>query len=379
MSSSRCWRALAGVLSIVSLACTPAARGPQGVLVGLTSGRTLWIAWPNGTPRLVTEKQPLLVPREDGMWWVGVVARCVVESGGGGWVEDTIFMRRTDRVFVTRAGEEARVELDGNTCGEVEEEVLELRTKARKPAPRDSTMPEEEPLNPETFYCVIDSRRITYASPALLSIEARTYDTEFCNPARYSTSGRNIVREFASQTRVPLRPLLSKEVSAKWEEVFAESDGSGFPAESPGGLLDSSWAIRRQRGAWAAYVWMEGSIASRGGQEPEEGDVLPHSFTGDAPLPISWDELVRQVPNSSDAVASPSGDYILVQKADSLLLFRPRNGQLGPPSLSVHVGYGDDLTMVRWATPRETRRWSAELPALEPPKVRVVSPPPEGT
>jgi len=364
-------RALIGVLLLICGACTAGAPRHQGVLVGLTSGRTLWIAWPNDSARVVAETPHLLVPRTDGMWWAGVVTRCVIEEGGGGWVDDTIFIGRTDRLFVTRAGEEARVELDGTTCDAVEREVLDLRTRARKAKARDS---EEEPLNPETFYCSIYSRRITFASPTVLSIEARNIGTEFCSPAKYSTSGNNIVREFTSRTRVPLRPLLPADASARLDSLFIDSDGAGFFAGDPAASIDSTWGIRRQQGAWSARVWVDGPIVARGGHETEEGPLLPHSFTGDTPLPISWTELVRQVPNAGDAIASPPGDYILVQKADSLLLFRLTNGQLGAPLLSVHIGYEGELAMVRWATPDETRRWNEMLPALQPPSVQVVAP-----
>ncbi len=343
----------------------------QGALVGLSSGRTLWIAWPNDSARIVTEKPHLLVPRDDGMWWAGVVTRCVVEEGGGGWVEDTIFIGRTDRVFVTRAGEEARVELDGTTCDETEREVLDLRTKARKPAPPDSAAAEDEHLNPETFYCTINARRITFASPTALSIEARHRDTEFCNPARYSTSGANIVREFTSRTRLPLHPLLPADVSARLDSIFIDREGFVYFADDPAANIDSAWGMRRQQGAWSARIWIDGPIVARGGQETEEGPLLPSSFTGDAPLPIAWAELVRQVPEARDTFASPTGEYILVQKRDSLLLFRMTDKQLGAPLLRVNIGYDEELAMVRWATRGETRKWNATLPALAPPTVRV--------
>ncbi|HJU66736.1 MAG TPA: hypothetical protein VJ650_00715, partial [Gemmatimonadaceae bacterium] len=243
------------------------------------------------------------------------------------------------------------------------------------PAPRDSTMPEEEPLNPETFYCSIYSRRITFASPTVLSIEARNIGTEFCSPAKYSTSGTNIVREFGSLTRVPLRPLLPPNVTAQLDSLFMDSEGFVYFADDPAANIDSTWGIRRQQGAWSARIWVDGPIVARGGHETEEGPLLPHSFTGDAPLPMPWTELVRQVPNAGDAIASPTGDYVLVQRADSLLLFRQTSGQLGSRLLSVHIGYYEELAMVRWATPSETRRWSSELPRLAPPTVRVVSSP----
>jgi hypothetical protein len=351
----------------------PGVDAHQGVLVGLTSGRTLWVAWPNDTARVVTEEPHLLVPRDDGLWWAGVVTRCEVGEGGGGWVEDTIFVDRTDAVFVTRAGEEARVPLDGTTCDAAEQEVLDLRTRARKDAPPRDSLELEQELNPETFYCSIYSRRITFASPAVLSIEKRNMGTEFCSLAKYSTSGENVVTAFTSDTRVALRPLLSKDVSARLERLFSDSTGCADPAEDPGRRVDSTWAIRRRQGAWVARIWMDGPVVCRGGQETEGGEpLLPHSFTGDSPLPMTWSELVRQIPNATDAISSPSADYILVQRADSLMLFRSTDRQLGSPLLSVHIGYYEELAMVRWATPDEARRWNATLPALEPPRVKVV-------
>lgn len=352
------------------LAASCASGAEDGVLLGLTSGRTLWIAWPNDAARLVTEKPHLVVPRNDGMWWAGVVARCTVGEGGFGWVEDTIFVDRVDAVFVTRAGGEARVTLDGTTCDAAEQEVLELRTRRRGDTPRDSATLEEGRLTPETLYCNIYSRRITFASPTVLSVEGRNSGTEFCSPAKYSTSGANRVTEFTSPTRVAVRPLLSKEASARLEQLLADPDD---PVESPGGRVDSTWTIRRQQGAWVAQMWIDGPIAARGGYETEDGEPLPQSFTGDAPLPLPWSEVVRQLPNARDAIASPSGNHLVVHRADSLLIVRMNGGELGRVMLRVHIGYDDELAMVRWATPDETRRWNAELPALEPPKVRVVS------
>lgn len=119
-------------------------------------------------------------------------------------------------------------------------------------------------------------------------------------------------------------------------------------------------------------MWIDGPIVARGGYESEEGEPLPPSFTGDSPLPMDWAELVRQLPNTGDAVASPSGRRVLVQRADSLLLLRVNGREVGPVMLGIHVGYDVGLAMVRWATPDETRRWNASLPGLEIPTIRVL-------
>ena len=364
-------RTLACLGTFVALACSPPA--PKGVLVALTTGRTMWIAWPNDTARLVADKPYLLVPRNDELWWVGTVARCSIDREGGGWVEDSIFLSRNEALFITRAGDVARVRLGGVLCEQAEQQVLADRARAfTNASAEDSARIEAGALNPETFYCNTEDRRVTFASDTVLSIERRARNTEFCNPAKYSTWGENIVTRFASRERILLRPLLPESVAVRMERAFSDTSGCGFTPEDPGGRVDSTWAIRRLRGTWVARLWVDGPIVCRGGQEDEEGgEVLPRSFTGEAPLPLDWSEIVRQLPNVGDATASPVGDYLLAQRADSMMLFRVIDGRLGPPLLRIHVGYGEELVMIRWATPDEARQWSATLPNLAPPRIHV--------
>ena len=366
-------RALACLVVLGTLACTRTPPAAKGVLVGLTTERTLWIAWPNDTARVVADKPFLIVPRNDEMWLVGVVSRCAVaRDAGGGWVEDSVFIERTQAIYTVRAGNDARVRLSGVLCEQAEQEVLADRARAFAKASReDSASIEAGALNPETFYCNTDDRRVTFASDTVLSIERRARNTEYCNPAKYSTWGNNIVTRFGSRERILLRPLLPDSVRTMMERAFSDTSGCGFTEEDPAAALDSSWAIRRQRGEWAARRWVDGPIVCRGGQEDEEGEPLPRSLTGEPPLPIAWDELVRQLPNITDATASPAGDYVLAQRADSMMLFRVTNGQLGPPLVRIHVGYGEELVVIRWAAADEERRWSATLPTLAPPRIYV--------
>src|SRR5919108_2202191 len=153
---------VAGVAVLLASACQRRL-AHDGLLIGLTSGRTIFIAWPNDSSRLVTEKPHLLVPRDDGMWWVGVVSRCTIGEGGFGWVEDSVFLYRGDAVFVTRAGEDARVTLDGTTCEEAEKELL-----GREPARADSSGGEY--FSVEQLYCGLDMARVTFVSPSVLSV-----------------------------------------------------------------------------------------------------------------------------------------------------------------------------------------------------------------
>jgi hypothetical protein len=362
---------------IAALAAGACHRGPShdGLLLGLTSGRTLLVAWPNDSARLVADMPYLLVPRDDGFWWVGVADRCTIGEGGGGWVKDTLFLYKEEAVFVTRAGEDARVTLEGTTCQAAARELLAKGPRLDPDAVPVDLAASDDSLYLENLFCERDTRQITFVSSTAMSVAERTASTEFCSPAKYSTSGRNVVTRFATSERVPLRPLLGPERFAELERIFSDSEGCAYPSEDPGATVDSTWSIGRWEGAWVVRTWAEGPVVCRGGSENEgPGDTLPRSFTGDAPLPLPWSEVAKLGVNTQDAAASPSGEYVVVQKSDSVLLMRWDGKQLSAPILRVHVGYYEGFTMIRWATPDETRRWSDTLPTLQPPRIVVLPP-----
>jgi hypothetical protein len=362
------------LVCVAALAAVACHRAPahDGLLLGLSSGRTLFFAWPNDSARLLADKPYLLVPRDDGFWWVGVAGRCTIGEGGGGWVEDTLFLYEEEAVFVTRAGEDARVTLDGTTCQAAARELLAMAPRKHSDAAVDVAASDDS-LHFENLFCQRDTRHITFVSSTVLSVAERSASTEFCSPGRYFTSGRNVVTRFASSERIPLRPLLGRERIVELERIFSDSEGCAFPSEDPGATVDSTWAIGRWEGAWVVRTWAEGPVVCRGGQENEgPGDSLPRSFTGDAPLPLPWSEVRKLGINTLDAAASPSGDIVVVQKSDSILVMRWDGKQLSAPLLRVHVGYYEGVVMIRWATPDETRRWTDTLPTLRPPRVLVV-------
>jgi hypothetical protein len=273
---------------------------------------------------------------------------------------------------VTRAGEDARVTVDGTTCQAAARELLAMAPRKHSDAAVDVAASDDS-LHFENLFCQRDTRHITFVSSTVLSVAERSASTEFCSPGRYFTSGRNVVTRFASSERIPLRPLLGRERIVELERIFSDSEGCAFPSEDPGATVDSTWAIGRWEGAWVVRTWAEGPVVCRGGQENEgPGDSLPRSFTGDAPLPLPWSEVRKLGINTLDAAASPSGDIVVVQKSDSILVMRWDGKQLSAPLLRVHVGYYEGVVMIRWATPDETRRWTDTLPTLRPPRVLVV-------
>ena len=360
-----------GCVALLTGACTSSTPAPAGVLLGLTSGRTLWIAWPNDTARLITETPHLVIPRDDGMWWAGVARRCTLGEGGGGWVEDTVFVFLEEAVFVAPPGEDAHVTLSGMPCDQAERGVLAARAEAPS-TPSETEAADESPPSREELYCSNHTRRITYASPTTLSLEIRHIGTDFCSPASYATSGANRVRRLDSNERIMLRPLLDSAALAPLLARFNDSVGCGYVAEDPAAEVDSAWAIGRHEGRWVARLWVEGPNFCRGGQDTEGGPPLPASFTGDSTPPIAWTDVVRQLPNVFDAAVSPSGTHILARRSDSLMILPLKDGNIGAPLLTMHIGYDGELSMIRWATEKEAARWTRTLPTLQPPTVHIM-------
>ena len=387
--------AVAGVTAIIACAAhTPGTRhaeGPRagtsdevGLLVGLSSGKTLWIAPQGAAMRLVATKANLLVPRADGFWWVGTARRCRVEASGGDWVEVTDFVGSEEALFVTRAGQPARVTLGGGPCDEAEQETLRRRAaRARAaadsaaggdPALRDSLVADATERQPDGLACSVERRTVTFVSPSAIAVEERNSATEYCSPAKYYTSGENTVIRFASNERLPLRSLLSASQRAAVEKEFAESGGCGFEDELTVDRVDSSWAVRRAEGAWVTSFWVNGPIVCRGGLDLELAVPLPASFTGDAPLPVAWAELRRQVPNARDAAGSPAGAHLAVLVADTLSVVRVRRGSIGEPVVKIPVEWTDEFVMLRWTSATEVAQWNRTIPALPEPVVLVEAP-----
>jgi hypothetical protein len=376
------------VLAALAGCARDAVPDESGLLIGLSSGRTLWIAPRLGTLQVAATKQALLIPRADGFWWTGRERRCTVSeyNGEGVNIDAGIFVSRVDALWLTRAGDTARVTLDGTDCADAERDAMRRRAvaataQADSAAARgDSTGLAESRLDtlnvPEDIDCSRNTQRITFASPSALSVETRYVVTEYCSPGKYYTSGSNAVIPFDTAQRVTLRPVLS---DAQWAELTkppSDSSACGFEEERTPGHLDSAWAVVRSHGKWVAGFFIDGPIVCRGGEESNGGSEfeLPASFTGSNALPVEWEELEKRIPQLRDAAASPSGRQIVMLAGDTLSIVSVRGGKLGKSLLKVAVGSLEELVMVRWATGRELAEWTRVIPALAEPRVLVRDP-----
>src|SRR4051794_22924094 len=106
--------ALAALLSCRNGSGDHAPRPEAGLLLGLSSGRTLLIAAESGRPALVAERRPLLVPNGKTFYWVGTVSRCSVDTASSDLVPEQEWVAQQEEVYVVPAGDTARVEMAGS-------------------------------------------------------------------------------------------------------------------------------------------------------------------------------------------------------------------------------------------------------------------------
>ncbi|HEY0528415.1 MAG TPA: hypothetical protein VGD02_06275 [Gemmatimonadaceae bacterium] len=348
------------------------------MLVGLSDGTTFWIVRDADSMRLAWRTPHLIVPRDDGYWFVATAERCGVDLGsahGGGGPWGGAFIDRRQAVQIARAGSTAVIDLDRRgDCKVAEKRVVAARGTQYRAALRQAHGDSEQvhlPLPDDSdLDCTGGEDRVTFLSTSAMSIEHRYSQTEFCSPGGYATSGSNEVRRIGTGEAIPLRPMLPHDVREKAERERGTGETCAFN-DSPE-QLDSSWIVHRFEGQWVADLFLEGPNACRGGEEFQLNLPLPISFTGEPPLPKAWDSLAAANPGLTDATVSPSRGLIALRFSDKLVVHRLRDGQAGEAIGTIHGLSSGELVMIRWASVAEVARWTHELPSLVPPRIRVV-------
>jgi hypothetical protein len=343
-----------------------------GALVALSSGRTLLLAGDSAQFVLAAERRPILVARDNDLYWVGTVARCGIDTAGTGSVREQEFASRREDVFVVRAGDSVTVSMNGRECTAVENDVRRLRAR-RDSALSDSVRRDapSEPTESSELYCDLGWLNVTFVSPTVLSYQLRARTTEFCNPGGYSTSGWNVVRQLTTNDRLALSRLLPAEAWTQVRRALVDSTNGCSDSDRIAEQLDSTWSITRGRGAWMVQYWLEGATACRGGQDVDFEELAVDSLTHELKLPIPWDSLRIQLPRVEDASSSPSGKYILVKQADSLAIVRFVAGRVGPPLVSIPMSYDERFVMIRWLRPDEMKQVRERVANARDPRVIV--------
>jgi hypothetical protein len=367
------------VVTIVSCQGTSGSRSPQseaGLLLGLSSGRTLLFARNGERFELVAERKPLLVPSDSGMYWIGMETRCGVDTSSADFVAEQEWVAQHQVVYVARPGSTTNVLLDGMDCRQAENLVQQLRGKrTHSDSARTAMSQQVGGEGTAELYCSVGTETITFASATLLSYQARNHTTEFCNPAKYTTSGWNIVRHVSDDGRLLLRSAVSP---TSWQRIHTQitdtATSCAFDYETDDAALDSTWAVTHAKGTWFVTLWLNGPTVCRGGRDWDFEEVSADSLAGALRLPLAWDSLVGQEPKTLDAASSPSGKFFVLHRPDSLTITPFVAGRIGPALVQVPAKYEEQFVELRWLDSEEIFRLRSGIASLKDPVI-VVRPP----
>ena len=153
----------------------------SGLLLGLASDsgtayRTLWIAPVDGRMTIAAERPGVVVPRDSGFWVVDVRRECTMDTrapyilpDSGGPIDSMHFVDQEDVVLRYRLGDAAPAGAPAS-CADVARAVV-----------GDSGAVDVGD------YCHLSHTRVTHVSPRMVATSGSTIETEFCEPARYTT------------------------------------------------------------------------------------------------------------------------------------------------------------------------------------------------
>lgn len=356
---------------------TRAPAEEQGLLLGLATGQTIWIARQGSTMRALWETPYVVTPRRDGYWYVVSAERCSVDTNPPApSLLRTAFVDREQRIAVARAGDTIDIPLgELQDCKTVEHDVFRLRT-IRYKAALDSMNGDSSKVDApkpseidDQVDCNTTSESVSFVSRTAIAIEGRGGQSEYCNPSGYTNEGFNRVLQLGTKRRIALRPLLTAKVRRAAEEAISANDGCAYDHAVE--RLDNAWAPERKAGRWVANLYMGGANSCRGGSDYEFEIRLPQSFTGEPPLSPAWTGIGAN--SIRDATLSPSRSYIALFMNDTLVIRRVVGDEWMEVVGKVPLHTIASLVSARWATAADAERWTRELPTLKPPIVRVVT------
>jgi hypothetical protein len=248
-----------GVILALSLA-QPVLAQNTGLLLGIdgdNGARTLWITRESGgRVAAAGELQRLIVPRADGFWWLDVDRRCSSHDSDADDPDNPLFINKEAFVVLAKVDGEPAVTADGEpltenpnygNCDAIGQQILK-REKSRR------HMDDLADL-----YCIYDTIELTHVSGRYISYRNHLVSTEFCNPAKYTSSTYLRVEDF-NQQRIGLLDALTPAERTSLLETWERQKGDYPQERSP----DESWAIAPIEGEWRATFATAGDIAHKG-------------------------------------------------------------------------------------------------------------------
>ena len=355
-----------GIVVALVLASRPVEAQRSGALVGLSTGRTFWIAPDANGIRVLERDGVLVVPRQTGFWSVGFSrARTPPDTGTYETVLDP---------------PPAEVAPWGYACHS--ESCRDWFALGLWTAPLGAPAPEI--VYPDDDFIWQQRRaggvlgvRVTMLTPGYIAL---TEHSEYYGSASGTTSYIGALDSLAvypyiagqgelGGDPVQLDSVVVRRFMRECSRQYRSADDVGISIADLG-TAERSRYIARKNARWRLF-WHFG-VSGGAGRGAEFSCELPYrvpaSIVRRDSLVPAWSAIRRAVPKARDAASSPSGDLVIVLTDFELLVFAPTAGSLGAPKATVPVDYAD-LVMVEWATGRSVARWTAELS----PHFRLVS------
>jgi hypothetical protein len=344
---------LATISALVTISAPVSLRAQDsGLLLGLhvdtsvrdNSYETYWIVRERGVIRMAAAGPDVLVPRKSGFWRVCMVSgNAVSEAGRAEW----------DSVLATPA----------------------TRSRGRCAVTAQPAPDEERPT--ATCTTTLDAEILFVGADAL---SARHHDETNCgvhpsggaDVTLYSLDDLNERIDFVKSLEPARRTaLLAASIKAAREAFadFGAVDSTDVAPDTVQGArlkVMNQWSIERGAGQWQIV----GQVSCRPyvlcGDDQRtfsvDGFAAPRALTGYDELSPSLKTIKARFPTVIDAVSSPRGDLVVGLTNDSLLVFAPRDAELGAPVLRLPAS--GRIVMAQWAIGKFVPRWTEQLTPL---------------
>jgi hypothetical protein len=323
----------------------------SGLLLGFDSDAgyyTLWIA-----PKVeIRRLQGVIVPRNDGFWRIDRLHTCNIQRGTA-YEDSTVFINRREILTLKRMDRDSTFQLGGyegmTPINPVSEETECNQAEQQIRMERDTV--------DETEECYRSSMRLTYASPSYLSYTQHESQSEFCSPDKYySEESRTVVdgKGESQLLKALMTPARAEALQSFWEAERGECTGDEEPDD---------WSIERGRGRWETFLLINTGRFCIGFDQSDVlyPELLPSDVARTENVARWRAEIERRWPSYDDAFVSPSGDVIAVIYHNTLYVYQPVAGKLGPVVSTQYLNGGSIVVSAEWATGANVQRWNRIL------------------
>jgi len=361
-------RMFAGVCALLLCLATtdraPAqsAAGGSGVLVGLDSGKTIWIA-PVGGKLKAMAADDYVIPRKDGFWRIrpDTKGEAVLQPG------QADAPSQPNRVLLWAVPLGAAVPAPASSPPARAEAEPQKNDEAAE-TDADTPQSESENAQPEQRLSVM-----------FLGPEYMAYETQ---SGEYSDSySLQKISDVTGKAEPPYGLQVSEaridvpdEVLKRDQEACAKSGAELADADFLASAAQT-FGIYRWRHKWR-YAWLFGydSGAARGYHTLcPISELPPRSMVGADQLLPPWNVIKNAYPDAVDAFSSPARDIVLLVLPDRLIVAPIQDGKPGRSLLRLQSS--GRPVMVQWAVGRYVERWTEQLSPTFKPYVYVAPKP----